>query len=134
MDDIREQLAPHKKILILGFGREGQSTYTFIRGYDKSRVLTIADANEAVRENALVKNDPNVRFQTGTEYLAGLSDFDCIIKTPGISLPETVIESLGERLTSQADIFLKTFSFQTIGITGTKGKSSVSQVIKKKIC
>ena len=35
-----------KKILILGFGREGQSTYKLIRKYLKNQKLYIADRKD----------------------------------------------------------------------------------------
>ncbi len=129
MDDIWTQIEPHAKVLILGFGKEGQSTYSFIRTEDKERVLAIADANDAVRENALVQSDKKIEYRIGAEYLHGLTDFDLVIKTPGISLPGAVIAELGEKLTSQADMFLKAFHNRIIGITGTKGKSTTASFI-----
>ena len=129
MDDIWFQLEPHKKILILGFGKEGQSTYSFVRSMSKDRMLTIADSNDTVRDNALLKNDTHVEFKTGTEYLSDLAQFDCVIKSPGISLSNKTIQSLGEKLTSQADLFLKAFHNRIIGITGTKGKSTTASFI-----
>ena len=41
----------NKKILILGFGREGQSTYRLIRKYLKEQKLYIADLKENFQEN-----------------------------------------------------------------------------------
>ena len=35
-----------KKILILGFGLEGQSTYKFIREYLKEKIIHISDKEE----------------------------------------------------------------------------------------
>ena len=129
MDSIWTLIEPYTSILILGFGREGQSTYAYIRANDKDRILTIADASESVRENTILKNDTNVRFVLGPDYLKDLSGYDCIIKTPGISLPDSTIKSLGERLTSQADLFLRTYRHQTLGVTGTKGKSTTASFI-----
>ena len=39
-----------KKILILGFGMEGQSTYKFIREYLKDQKVYIADKDELLKE------------------------------------------------------------------------------------
>lgn len=129
MDDIWQEIQGKTKMLILGFGREGQSTYSFIRSFDKERVITIADANPEVSANKLFAEDKNVVFITGETYLDGLSDFDCIIKAPGVSLSSFLILSLGERLTSQADLFLRAYRNRTIGITGTKGKSTAATFI-----
>ena len=35
----------NRKILILGFGREGKSTYNFIRKHLPEKMLTIGDKN-----------------------------------------------------------------------------------------
>lgn len=129
MDKIWKKIEPYSNILILGFGREGQSSYSFIRAHDTDRVLTIADASEAVRENTLCANDPHVRYVTGKKYLEDFSGYDCIIKTPGISLTDGALAETRGRLTSQAALFLEAYRMQTIGVTGTKGKSTTSTFI-----
>ena len=45
-----------KKVLILGFGREGRSTLEFIREYLPEQELTVADAN------AVQLDDPHARL------------------------------------------------------------------------
>ena len=40
-----------KNILILGFGREGETSYKFIREHLKDQKLTIADMNEVIVED-----------------------------------------------------------------------------------
>ena len=126
MDKIWQIISPYARILILGFGREGQSTYQYIRAHDATRMLTIADQSEAVRTIPLVVHDEQLTFVTGESYLATLADYDLIIQSPGISLTDDVRHMLGDKLTSQADLFLRVYRMQTIGITGTKGKSTTS--------
>jgi UDP-N-acetylmuramoylalanine--D-glutamate ligase len=129
MDSIWKKIEHKETILILGFGREGQSTYSFIRSYDTGRVLTIADASESVRTHSLCVNDPHVRYITGRTYMSELGTYDCVIKSPGISLSDATLLELSGRLTSQAALFLEAFRDQTIGITGTKGKSTTSTFV-----
>ena len=74
-----------KNIVILGFGKEGKSTYRFIRKYMGNIKLTIADKND-VRNSDELTNDNNVDVIFGNEYLNNLDKFDLIIKSPGISL------------------------------------------------
>ena len=129
METIYKQLEKYEKILILGFAREGQSTYSFIRKYDKDKILTIADVNEKIMDLEIIKGDVNVQFIVGASYLDNLSDFDCIIKTPGIPLSKEMIDILGNKLTSQADLFMQNYRDQIIGVTGTKGKSTTASFI-----
>lgn len=126
---IWDNIKNNKDILILGFGREGQSTYNYIRKYDKNIILTIADVDEKIKSLEILSSDKNVVYKLGPDYLHGISNYDCIIKTPGISLSPNVIEQLGHNLTSQADLFLKEYKMQIIGITGTKGKSTTASFV-----
>lgn len=72
-----------KKILILGFGREGISTYKLIRKYLKDKQLYIADIKENFQESFdFLKEDENVTFISGLHYLNNLNDYDIIMKSP----------------------------------------------------
>ena len=129
MEGIREEINVHRNILLLGFGIEGKSTYRFIRKFFPDRLLTIADRSHDVRHDVLVKNDRLVDFKLGDDYLNDLSDFDWIIKSPGISLRNHPMVAHSTALISQTDLFLKYFRRQTVSITGTKGKSTTSSLI-----
>jgi len=125
MDIIK--ILENKSIIILGFGREGQSSYRFLRNKFPQKHLTIADGNSNF-DILPFKNDTNISFVLGKNYLETIGNFDIIIKTPGISfknikVPENCI------VTSQTDIFMNLFGKQTIGITGTKGKSTTTTLI-----
>jgi len=115
----------YKKICILGFGREGKSTLAFLQEHHPC-LITIADEKEITLEPS---EEQNITLQTGAHYLNGLDRFDLIIKSPGISLPPEIENPIREKLTSQTALFLQTFYEQTIGITGTKGKSTTSSLI-----
>jgi len=115
-----------KRLLILGFGREGESAYRFLRKHFPEIQITIADKNPQFIQKI---NDNNVSFISGDKYLDSLSEFDLILKSPGISLNELPYYLPIEKITSQTDIFLEFYSEQIIGITGTKGKSTTSSLI-----
>ncbi len=117
-----------KSIAILGFGKEGQSTYKFIRSYYSQLEVCIADANEAVSEHGLLKCDDKISFELGEGFLENIKSFDIVIKTPGISFKDYQIPQK-QIVTSQTDIFLRLFSEQTVGITGTKGKSTAVSLL-----
>lgn len=112
----------NKKILILGFGREGKSTYQFIRKYYPDMVIGIYDKNE-IKDSL-----HNVTIHYGSTYQDFLADYDLIIKSPGIVFNSKNSKDY-KKLTSQTDIFLSIYRNQTIGITGTKGKSTTSSLI-----
>ena len=112
-----------KKILILGFGREGKSTYNFIKKYLPNKEIFIGD------QNPIGIDDPKVIEVTGPTYLDDLDKYDLVIKTPGISFKDVKLSK--DKITSQLELFLKFVPNKIIGITGTKGKSTTSSMIYK---
>jgi UDP-N-acetylmuramoyl-L-alanine---L-glutamate ligase len=129
MVDLIVQKLMGKKVVLLGFGREGQSSFRVIRTALPEQQLVIADANAAIRAHPLLFTDPHVECRTGENYLKNLDDFDVIIKSPGIPLHNLGYEIPSGKITSQTDLFLQKFSKQVIGITGTKGKSTTTCLI-----
>ena len=120
----------NKKILILGFGREGKSTYNYIRKHLNNKKIYIADMQEDLLDkNEFLKKDNNIECICGKEYLNGLENYDIIIKTPGIALVNMDITNFKDKIKSQLDLFLEFCDNKTIGITGTKGKSTTSSLI-----
>ncbi|MEI6122671.1 MAG: UDP-N-acetylmuramoyl-L-alanine--D-glutamate ligase [Bacteroidota bacterium] len=118
----------NKSILVLGFGIEGKSTYRVIRRILPDAKLAIADANDEIVTSEITKHNNNCRFMLGKNYLDNLSDFDIVIKSPGISLKQLhAIDS--SKFTSHTELFIRFFKKQIIGITGTKGKSTTSSLI-----
>lgn len=116
-----------KKILLLGFGREGKSTYHFIRECNPELKLCIADIQEI--EDKDIVDDSNVILYCGKDYLDACYDYDMIIKGPGVIIKDSLEEKVKEKITCQTDLFLKFCIGKTIGITGTKGKSTTSSLL-----
>ena len=112
-----------KRILILGFGREGKSSLAFIQKFLPHAIVGIADKNESAFKD--LKTDAKLYF--GDNYFDAVNDYDIVLKTPGISLKDKDIDL--SKITSQTDLFLEEFHNQIIGITGTKGKSTTSTLI-----
>ncbi|MGA3014742.1 MAG: UDP-N-acetylmuramoyl-L-alanine--D-glutamate ligase [Bacteroidales bacterium] len=128
LDLIRCELE-NKKMLLLGFGREGRSSYHLIRRILPTLHLTIADQNKKVAEDESLRKDNLINFHLGEGYLEGLNAFEFILKSPGITLKDVSYKLDPASITSQTDLFLRRYSSQVIGITGTKGKSTTSTLI-----
>ena len=119
----------NKNILILGFGKEGKSTYSFLRKYLKDILLTIKDQNHSIKDDPLLKDDKNVEIITGDNYLDDLDKYDVIMKSPGITFKNIDTTKIKDKIFSQLEILLKYYKNNIIGITGTKGKSTTSSLI-----
>lgn len=102
MNTIQSKLSD-KRILIFGYGREGKSTEEYIKKHVNYKSLDI--------------------FEGKIEDI-DLSLYDYVIKSPGIVMLEH-----NDKFTSQTELFLDEFAGQTIGITGTKGKSTTSAML-----
>lgn len=131
-EEIKRRFAG-KKIGILGMGREGVSTYKFIRAYFPDAELILMDRlpiNElSDKAKEIVRIDKKVLFVSGDGYLDGLKKCDLVFRTPGIS-PELISGKFpGLEITSQTKLFLELCRDRVVGVTGTKGKSTTSGLI-----
>ena len=113
-----------KKVVILGFGREGRSTLKLL-GNCNCKSITVADMNPVPESEA-----EGCTLCCGEDYLTCLDDCDIIMKAPGIGLKDSVSDEIKAKITSQTDLFLRFCDNMIIGITGTKGKSTTSSLIK----
>lgn len=113
-----------KRILIAGFGREGKSTLSFLQKFLPHAIVGIADKNEYAFHDV---DKERYELFSGDDYLCAASEYDIVIKTPGISLKDVDIDL--SKVSSQTDMFLEAYHDQVIGVTGTKGKSTTSTLI-----
>lgn len=119
-----------KNIIILGFGMEGETTYDFIRNHLPTQPITIADMNEVIIEDyPYLEQDNNLKLILGKNYLDNLEQYDVIIKTPGLSLKDVDISKFKHKITNQLELVMEYLDVFTIGITGTKGKSTTSTLM-----
>lgn len=95
-----------KTVGILGYGREGEITEKYLKKNYPSLEIGILDG----------------KFDKG--YLSRQEDYDLIIKTPGVPNRKII-----RPYTTATNIFFSQNKNLTIGITGSKGKSTVSSLI-----
>ncbi len=121
-----------KKIIILGFGKQGKSTYNFIRKSFPDKFIDIMDDNLKLLDlNPELEEDIFCEVILGKIDIELLNKYDLIIKSPGISLKNYNCNEIKNKITSQYELFLKFFNILTIGVTGTKGKSTTSSLINR---
>lgn len=104
-----------KTILIAGYGREGQSAERLVKRLVPEAQYTIATKVE------------NRRWRGADEQWHDEWPFDMVIKSPGI--PTFHLPSASFSLTSLTDLFLRVYGDLTVGVTGTKGKSTTASLI-----
>ena len=115
-----------KKILILGFGREGESTLRFLKKWVKDCTYAVADMSP------IEVQDKAIKVFSGKDYLNAIDGCEVVFKTPGIpnKLPEIKrAKENGIKITSQTKLFFDLCQGNIIGVTGTKGKSTTTTLI-----
>lgn len=98
-----------KSILIVGYGREGKSTEAWLtKHYPKLRIA-VAD-----------------KEKDGDGYLSHVGDYDTVIRSPGVPPYQL---TAARHVTTATNIFFSLVHGKTIGVTGTKGKSTTTSLI-----
>jgi len=115
------------KVLILGFGREGRSSYMYLKSHYPAIEIGIADQRNVSQDE--IFEGTTLTVHHGDNYLEQINDYDLVLKSPGISLAADFVAALTAVISSQIDLFLQTFHNKTIGITGTKGKSTTAALV-----
>ena len=110
----------NKRILILGFGKEGQDNFRFLRKLFPKKVLGVGDrlklselSDQAKKiASSATRWRGEVKWHLGGNYLKALKDYDVIIKSPGIPihLPEVEKAFKQNKITSQTEIFFSAFA------------------------
>lgn len=128
--DILDRFFGGRKVALLGFGQEGQSSFRTLRTFLPELPLTVCDKNqELVHGTDGFDPGGKVKWHLGPAYLEGLREADIIIRSPGVSMLLLDRLHLRSQVTSQTEIFLSLFREQISGITGTKGKSTTSSLL-----
>jgi UDP-N-acetylmuramoylalanine--D-glutamate ligase len=121
------------KIAIIGFGKEGKSSYKFLK-----KLNTYKNA-----EFWILDSDKNTKLpkkaigQLGENYLNNLERFNIIVRSPGVKYFSKEIQKAkksGVIITSATKLFFEYAKKKTkniIGVTGTKGKGTTSTLITK---
>ena len=111
-----------KNICIWGYGIEGKSTYRFIRKLFPDMELTIADGGKGLE----VAQKTTVHTTCMNDKDCDFSSFDLVMKAPGIVVGP---QQTKDNISGEAQLFLKHYRQHTIGITGTKGKSTTTSLV-----
>lgn len=115
---------------IWGFGREGVSMARTAAAAGAARIEAVDDVGRGRLE---VPGDiAGVTVFRGAEHLNRLRDCDIVFISPGVPWRQPVFAELrasGARISSAADWFVSRHGAQTIGVTGTKGKSTTASFL-----
>lgn len=135
----------HKTILVWGLGREGLSSYRFLRRYLPKQRFVLADRQSLAQlpsEFAQIMAEDDLA-EYKSDQMIKLTDFDWVVKSAGISPYRADVEAAklkGTLFTSNTQIFFEVMASMlkpgkfpryplVIGVTGTKGKTTTTTMI-----
>ncbi|HWT13238.1 MAG TPA: UDP-N-acetylmuramoyl-L-alanine--D-glutamate ligase [Allosphingosinicella sp.] len=122
-----------RSVGIWGYGREGRAALAYLRAHRPDLDLAVLVDGEAPELDDDNRGVPTLSGSAAAEAVAG-GRFDLIVKSPGISLrrPEiAAARAAGASFTSATNLWFEANGTAgTIGITGTKGKSTTAALVE----
>ena len=109
------------KIALIGFGLEAKSAYDYFKSIDQNNTFEIYDENSKSK----------IELPNGVKFFGDFHNFskiqaDLIVRTPAVNpsrLPKNA------KITSVTNLFFEKCPAPIIGVTGSKGKGTVSSFI-----
>ena len=109
------------KIALIGFGLEAKSAYDYFKSIDQNNTFEIYDENPKSK----------IELPNGVKFFGNFHNFskiqaDLIVRTPAVNpsrLPKNA------KITSVTNLFFEKCPVPIIGVTGSKGKGTVSSFI-----
>jgi UDP-N-acetylmuramoylalanine--D-glutamate ligase len=121
-----------KSVAVWGTGREGRAAVTAIAGHEPSRLIAVDDSANFLSipwEGALAEMAP----LAGGEHAQGaLLCADVVVRSPGIPQTHPWMAELRARkvpVTSGTALWMADHKDRTVGVTGSKGKSTTAALI-----
>lgn len=128
-----------KKVAIIGIGVSNIPLIDYF--YEKKSIVTVFDSREIgdIPKEILDKiTNYTMKISLGKKYLSKLQGFDLIIRSPSCLPTTKELEEEANRgaiVTTEVELLMKMCPCQTIGITGSDGKTTtttlISEIIKK---
>lgn len=122
-----------RRVAIWGAGSEGLAAARAIRSWLPEKELVVLEESVKSELPEWLSADPLVEIKLGAVSADQLQEFDVVIKSPGISLYRDEIvtaKQAGVTFTSGTNLwFAENAGFPTICVTGSKGKSTTTNLI-----
>ena len=129
-----------KKVLIMGLGLHGGAFQVVKWLLQRGASLTITDLKSAsFLKPTLVKikklpRSGNITYVLGKHRLADFKNQDLIIQNPGVPPQSKYLQQarrLNIPIVNEAVMFFGVYPGKVIGITGTRGKSTITTLLHK---
>lgn len=126
----------NKKIAFIGVGISNSNIIELLlKKLNNSIQITILDSNEQNLSNEQflkLKQHSNIKFICNKNYLDNLTDFDLVVRSPGVYFNKPQIQKAirsGVVITSELELFFNFCPCKIIAVTGSDGKTTTTSLI-----
>lgn len=121
-----------KNVAVLGIGISNIPAIKYLISLGAK--ITARDVKDTLDEECDELKELDIEFILGKDYLKDLSNYDYILRSPGIKPFEPEIEKAVENgviLTSEIELLIELADCKIIGVTGSDGKTTTTTLISK---
>ena len=118
-----------KNAVVVGLGATGFSVARYLFGRGMQVTVVDAQLNPPLAMQ-LAKIAPGINIRTGGGDINNLRSADVLIISPGVSLDHPTVrkaQDIGIEIVGDIELFARAVAAPVIGITGSNGKSTVTQ-------
>jgi UDP-N-acetylmuramoylalanine--D-glutamate ligase len=121
-----------KKIAVIGIGVSNIPAIEYLTSL--GGIITACDKKEKLGEECARLNDLNISFNLGENYLCNLTNYEYILRSPGVKPFTKELEEAqekGVKITSEIELLVSLCPCRIIGITGSDGKTTTTTLVAK---
>ncbi|MDE0918837.1 MAG: UDP-N-acetylmuramoyl-L-alanine--D-glutamate ligase [Arenicellales bacterium] len=118
-----------KNAVVVGLGATGFSVARYLFGRGMQVTVVDAQLNPPLAMQ-LAKIAPGIDIRTGGSDINNLRSADVLIISPGVALDHPIVrkaQDIGIEIVGDIELFARAVAAPVIGITGSNGKSTVTQ-------
>ncbi|MFI1987851.1 UDP-N-acetylmuramoyl-L-alanine--D-glutamate ligase [Actinoplanes sp. NPDC020271] len=118
-----------RSVAVWGTGREGRAAVNAVAQHEPARLIVVNDGAGYLDDPW---DDPRAPLAGGEHAFAALASADVIVRSPGVPSTHPFMADLRARgipVTGGSALWMADHAAQTVGVTGSKGKSTTSSLI-----
>ncbi|GAA1629648.1 UDP-N-acetylmuramoyl-L-alanine--D-glutamate ligase [Actinoplanes couchii] len=121
-----------KSVAVWGTGREGRAAVAAIARHEPSRLIVVEDSANYLSVEWTGELAALAPLAGGEHAHAALVSADVVVRSPGVPSTHPYVRELRERgipVTGGSALWMADNAARTVGVTGSKGKSTTSSLI-----
>ncbi|WP_430791801.1 UDP-N-acetylmuramoyl-L-alanine--D-glutamate ligase [Actinoplanes sp. G11-F43] len=121
-----------RSVAVWGTGREGRAAVIAIAAHEPSRLIAVDDRADYLSVEWTGELEKLAPLAGGDHAFAALASADVVVRSPGVPSTHPYMRELRDRgitVTGGSALWMADNAARTVGVTGSKGKSTTSSLI-----